>query len=420
MNATQTFDLIVLGAGVSGVTLAARMARQGCRVLVLEAEPRVGGCIHSWRPEALAGARFWLELGAHTAYNSYGALLAELEAVGHLDAVEPRTKAGYYFLDTTEEARLRSPLRRLCWLELFWHLPLALLTGRTRNKAVSVQTYYRTLMGRRNYRRLLSPAFAAVLSQPAENYPAGWLFRRKPRRPDVPRKFTYAGGLQGLLETIAGRDRFALRRGQRVVRLEYAEGWFTVQSVGAGEAVTTWQARQVALATPPDVAATLLGGSVTPWLQALAVPLATIPMVDIESMAVVVAKDAVKLPVLAGLIGGNDAYFSAVSRDPVEHPLWRGFTFHFKPGHLAFEEKRSHVARCLGVGVEQLEAVTEKINRLPALTLAHWQQVPALDAQLAGRPLALVGNYLNGLSIGDCAERAQAEATRLLAQSTQI
>jgi hypothetical protein len=35
-------------------------------------------------------------------------------------------------------------------------------------------------------------------------------------------------------------------------------------------------------------------------------------------------------------------------------------------------------------------------------------------ALLAPEPLALVGNYLNGLSIGDCAERAVIESARLL------
>jgi len=43
-------------------------------------------------------------------------------------------------------------------------------------------------------------------------------------------------------------------------------------------------------------------------------------------------------------------------------------------------------------------------------------RVAEIDARLAGEPLALVGNYLNGLSIGDCAERAVTETDRLLAQ----
>jgi oxygen-dependent protoporphyrinogen oxidase len=45
----------------------------------------------------------------------------------------------------------------------------------------------------------------------------------------------------------------------------------------------------------------------------------------------------------------------------------------------------------------------------------HPRRVAELDARLAGEPLALVGNYLNGLSIGDCAERAVSETDRLLA-----
>jgi protoporphyrinogen oxidase len=41
--------------------------------------------------------------------------------------------------------------------------------------------------------------------------------------------------------------------------------------------------------------------------------------------------------------------------------------------------------------------------------------VAELDALLAEQPIALAGNYLNGLSLGDCAQRAEAEAMRLLA-----
>ena len=38
---------------------------------------------------------FWLELGAHSAFNSYGNLLAILEAAQALDRLQPRAKVGF-------------------------------------------------------------------------------------------------------------------------------------------------------------------------------------------------------------------------------------------------------------------------------------------------------------------------------------
>jgi len=42
-------QVIVVGAGISGLATAYALARAGCRVLVLEQSPRVGGCIRSER-----------------------------------------------------------------------------------------------------------------------------------------------------------------------------------------------------------------------------------------------------------------------------------------------------------------------------------------------------------------------------------
>ena len=66
------YDSIIIGGGVSGIVAAATATRAGHKTLLLEAGNRLGGCVHTWRPTE----GFWLELGAHTAYNSYGAMLA--------------------------------------------------------------------------------------------------------------------------------------------------------------------------------------------------------------------------------------------------------------------------------------------------------------------------------------------------------
>ncbi len=396
MNAhtpTPTYDLIVIGAGVSGLTLASCAAQAGHSVLVLEAEDRVGGCIESWQPFD----DFPVELGAHTAYNSYGALLTELDARAGLSGLVPREKAGYYFI---EHGKTVSPIRRLSFLSLIAHLPFGILRDKAK---ASVGDYYRRLFGAGNYQRLLAPAFAAVLSQAAEAYPAAWLFRKKPRVKTAPRKYSHTGGLQGLARAMT--TGLAVRTGTPAL---------SVSRTDSGYVVTTAQGaltcRKLALASPADVTARLLAEAHPDLAQAIG----QIEMANIETLAVVVRREAVRLPKLAGLIGDTAPYFSVVSRDPLPHPDYRAFTFHFRPGQLDAAQKRAVAAQVLAVAEDPFLAVTEKTNRLPRLTVDHVRLASQLDQQTRNQPLALVGNYLNGLSIGDCAERARREAKRLM------
>lgn len=396
----EQHDLIVVGAGISGLTLAAKAAAAGLSTLLLEREPRLGGCLKSWR----VSDDFWLEQGAHTAYNSYKDLLEILADRGRLGELAPRARLGYRFLDG---GRLQSPLARLNFLELLAHLPFGL---RRDPAGASLAEHYGALFGRGNYVRLLSPAFAAVLSQPADAYPAAWLFRRKPRLKAAPRKYTWNGGLQGLAEALAEGAPFTTRRSEAVTALTRVDGGYRVQ---AGE--NQYTARRLALATPPDEAARLLACLDDAQGRGLASLLGQFPMVDIESFAVVLPSARVRLKPLAGLIGVNEPFFSVVSRDPVFHPSLRGFTFHFRPGRLDHAGKLECAARVLGATPGDFRQVAETINRLPALDTRHPGLVEELDRRLTGTPLGLVGNYFTGLSIGDCGQRAAREAARLLA-----
>lgn len=392
----ETYDLIVIGAGVSGLVLASRAAAGGLSTLVLERRDRLGGCLRTWRLDE----GFWLEMGAHTAYNSYKNLLEVLEERGRLDELAPRAKMGYHFLD---KGKVQSPLARLNFLELMVSLPLGL--GR-KQAGANLSEYYGALFGKGNYRRMLAPAFAAVLSQPADAFPAAWLFRRKPRMKAAPRKYTWPTGLQGLAEALAEGAPFQVLRDKAVTGLERNASGFVVHA-----SQESYAAGRLALATPPDEAARLLKG----LDDGLAGLLGDIPMADIESLSVVLPARSVSMKPLAGLIGVDDEFFSVVSRDPVAHPTLRGFTFHFRPGRLDRPGKLVCAARVLGVKKDDFLHTAEAANRLPALDLRHPALAQALDQRLAGSRLSLAGNYFNGLSIGDCADRAAREAARLLA-----
>jgi len=392
----EHFDYIVIGGGVSGLVSAARLARSGCSVRVLEAADRLGGCIQSWRTEG----DFWLELGAHTAYNSYAPLLEALADRGRLEDLLLREKVGYRFV--CADGSLQSPMARLNFLEAALSLPFGLFKAKAGR---SVAQWFSGLLGRGNYRRLLAPAFAAVLSQRADDFPAEWLFRKKPRMKTAPRKYTFTGGLQGLLEALAEGAPFSVKTGTPVQAIAREGDGFRVQT---GD--TSLSCSQLLLAVPVDAAAQLLADCYPEVAQRLA----RIPMVASEAMGVVLPTAKTALPALAGLIGDDDSFWSVVTRDPVPHNTLRGYTFHFRPGVLDRAGKLARIAQVLGAQSSDFLHVAEATNRLPAPSLEHAALAgEALDL-LAKEPLALVGNYLNGLAIGDCAERAVIESDRLM------
>lgn len=60
----ETYDIIVVGAGIGGLTTAALLARDGYRVLVLEGHIEPGGCASSYERKRPNGDRYVFDVGA--------------------------------------------------------------------------------------------------------------------------------------------------------------------------------------------------------------------------------------------------------------------------------------------------------------------------------------------------------------------
>jgi len=390
-------DLIVLGAGISGLTLAARARRAGWNVKVLEQADRVGGCLATARFDAGPAAGYWTELGAHTAYNSYGDVLELLDGSDAMTHLRQRVRQPWRVFDA---GRLQSVYARMHWLSMLPSLPRLFSQPKA---GLGLRDYYSRVLGRRTYDQLMRHAFSAVSVQPADDFPADLLFRKKPRRKDIPRSFSFERGIAEMAEGLA--TKLDVQFGVEVASIEAATGPFRVRT-GSGE---EWVAPRLALAVSAWEAARLLQAC----RPSLAARLSAIQPAEVESLSVVVPAAVCPLPRVAGLIPVDDAFYAMVSRDVFPDPAWRGFTFHFRPGQLDAVGQRARVAEVLGIQTTDIVAEATRLSQLPALKVGHAERLAGIDAELAGQPLALTGNYFMGIAIGDCAQRSASEFARL-------
>jgi len=396
--ADDVYDVAILGAGISGLSFAHHAARANLRCLVLEQADAAGGCIRT----AKTREGFWFELGAHTLYNSYGNLLAIMEAAGLRDSILARSKAPYRLL---VEGKVRSVPSQLALGELFasaWRAFTLQKPGR------SVADYYGRLVGRGNWNRVFSPLLSAVPSQRADDFPAEMLFKRRPRRKDFPRSFTLKSGLGSLVERLVSENGVSLRTNAGALAITRSAGGFSVTTSDGGTA----RARGVALALPADQATRLLA----PVSPAIATAMEGVRTTTIDSTGVVFAKGALTLPRIAGLVPLDDVFFSAVSRDVVPDERFRGLAFHFR-SDLPLDQRLDRIATVAGCPRSRFLEVVEHRSRLPSPTLGHVEIVKAIDRGLAGSGLYVTGNYFGGLAIEDCVIRSVAEAQRLVNES---
>ncbi|MES9992083.1 MAG: FAD-dependent oxidoreductase [Candidatus Thiodiazotropha sp.] len=391
----RVVDLLVVGAGISGLGMALMARCRGVQSLVLEASGHLGGAINSHRFYTDEGV-FWAELGSHTCYNSYGNLLQLLQETGQLASLQPKQKLRYRL---HSEGELRSIPSQLSFLELLGVLPRLWLSGK---QGRTVADYFGHIIGRRNFKRVLGPALDAVICQPAADFPADAIFRKKPRRKEIVRSFTGPEGLQSFIEGMASQ--LEIRLHSPVIDLQRDGDHYRVVIEDQ-----TIKAKSVALAVAPDVAAGILAGS----MPDLATQLEAIEMAAIESHSVLLRADRLDIPPLAGIIGVADDFYSAVSRDLVPDEHYRAFTFHFRPNAVDEAGRLQRISEVLGVEPGAFESHVSCENRLPALRLGHAERVSRIDKALQGGSLALTGNWFSGVSIEDSLIRSSEECERL-------
>ncbi|HET6438172.1 MAG TPA: FAD-dependent oxidoreductase [Anaeromyxobacter sp.] len=397
-------DVIVVGAGVSGLAFAWRAAAAGRKVLVLERAARVGGCLNSHRrPDG-----FWFEMGAHTGYNSYGNFLDLASAAGVAGRILRRGEARARFgLMRGSEASWLTPWRvlwELDWLEAALAFPAGMLH---RRKGETVYSHYARLVGRKNYDRLLSPFFQAVPSQKADGFPAagpGSLFKKRSRRRAFPRSYGFEGGLETVCDAAATLPGVSVETSVEVVAVARDGALFAAFTSDGRKLV----APVLAVAVAADRAVALLRDD----FPELADALAKVRTVEVDSVGTVLRRDRCWMPEVAFLVPVDDVFHSVVTRDPFPHATLRAFTFHFRPG-LSRDARIRRAAEILRVAEGELEPLVESKVVLPSPAPGHAELLTEIERCLRGGRLALSGNYFAGLAIEDCMLRSTDEWRRV-------
>lgn len=394
-------DCIVIGGGISGISFAHFVRGTGKRVLVLEKENRMGGQICT--KSAAVDDTFWVELGTHTCYNSYTHFLSVIAEAGLSDRLLAPAKQPYRLYTDWQMKGLMSGI------SLRSMLPGCLRLFFSSKKGKSVQAFFSPIVGKTNYERLFRYLFRAVICQDADTYPAEFfLKKRRGRAKEISRKFSYRNGFAALVNDLIARDGLTVKTNTCVAGVERNDDAFRVLTTDG----QTLLARNVAFAIDPAGVARLVK-SLSPEAAQI---LGDIPVSRSEALGVIVRKERINMPEAAIIIPTSGEFLSVVSRDVLNHPELRGFTFHFFADHKTRDEKQALACRVLGIRETDVLETVAVSHVLPSPRVRNADTINRIGSLRGNDHLFFLGNYFYGLSVEDCVHRSHEEFERFLNQ----
>jgi oxygen-dependent protoporphyrinogen oxidase len=467
-------EVVVLGAGISGLTLAWRLRQSSAQVLLAEASSRVGGCIST---QSKDGYRWEEGPNSFTPTPALLNLIAEVGLTDQLvlaDAKLPR----YIYWERELLPVPLSPAAALGSRLLSVGGKLRALQGLLGfvppppGHEETVRQFFQRQLGSEVAERLVEPFTSGVYAGDPDQLSAvaafprvagleeryGSLFagalqalRQRPQPSPVaiqpPPKRGQLGnlrqGLQQLPEALAQKLGDSLRLGWRAVQLK-REGELYWVGFETPEGSRWVAARQVVLALPAYEAAALLQGLNPPASQLLA----EIPYPPVVVVALAYPQEALPQPLRGfghliprsqGLRTLGTIWASCLfpERAPQGYHSFLSFLGGATDAALARQqgippipalspEERAQIAHAelsqvlLTRRVEPIY-LGERLwpRAIPQYTLGHRQRIAQVQAHLASQTpgIWVCANYLDGVALGDCVRRAEALAQQLLSQA---
>jgi oxygen-dependent protoporphyrinogen oxidase len=454
----DVIDVIVVGAGLSGLVTAFRMQRAGLRVQVIEAAPQPGGVIRS---ERHGGVLF--ERGPNSGLDTSPAINALLDDLGIRDKRLDASKASsrryvvrggqMVALPTSPGAFISTPL--FSWRAKLRLFAEPFVAAAPAGVEESIAQFVRRRLGREFLDYAIEPFVSGIyagdpeyLSVPAA-FPRlhalerdyGSLIRgailgarKRKRRPGQSKNtavsFSFRDGLQTLTDALA-RSLPGVVVGTPVTGVaRSADGAFDV--VAGGAAQHRWRARAVVLATPAYAAAALVESIAPEAARALSeIPYAPVAVVVSAYRRAGVAHPLDGFGVLApaaerpGILGSLFSSTMFENRAPSDTVLFTTFLGGRRDPAVAaapdvelLQSAQRELEHLAGVGEAPLfSEITRWSRAIPQYTLGHLQRIAAVQRAEQDLPgLHFCCNYRGGVSIGDCIVSGEAMAQSVIAQ----
>jgi len=413
-------DVVVVGAGITGLTCAYRLQKLGIKTLILESSDRIGGAIRSetvndhlveWGPSSLLPT-------AHT----FG-LLKELGLDGDLAEADP--KAPRYIV---VGGKLRPiPFAPLTMRGISRGLAEPFVRSKS-NGDESVSSFFRRRFGDQIHERIVAPFVTGIFAGNTEKLSVGAVFPRV-LEIEQQRGSVILGMLRGKPKGKAAQA--PTEKPRKSVISSFPQGLQTLpQKIAEGLTIQTRcsgirigkevRAKATVLAVPSYKAAEILSD--------LHPELATI-LGAIEYAPVVVAATSLRTSSLAAPLRGfgflvpqseqltmlgtifNSLLF--LDRAPDDRILLTSFlggalrpeVFDW-PDERIWDSLCSDLKRVLKTSIQPEPVGLVRHRRaIPQYNLGHRERVEGIAAELKGIPgLFVTGNFLHGVSVPACME----------------
>jgi oxygen-dependent protoporphyrinogen oxidase len=450
--AADPLDVVVVGAGISGLTAAFRLRRGGLRVAVLEAAARAGGAIETFS-EDRAGGDWRFEMGPNTVLasdESVGRLIRDAGLDGEKLAAAPNARRRYLYkggalvpLPGGPPGLLATPLfsagAKLRLLREPWIGPPPAGVEET------IAQFVRRRLGREVLDYAVGPFVSGVYAGDPERLSARWavpkihalerehgsLIRGALALGKAKRKEAAPGGMISFREGLEelprrlAREIGDVRTGVSVESVTPHAGGFTV-ATSAGPVA----ARRVVLAVPADAAARLLEAATAGASRALAeIPYAAVALVSLgwrrEEVGHPLDGFGFLVPRREGLRLLGCLFPSQLfpGRAPQGHVALAAFAGGRTDPELAGWDEERIAATLIGElrtplslrGEPAFQLVRRWPRAIPQYEVGHGRFVEcAQEIETALPGLRLAGNYLGGISVPDCIRNATALAEEML------
>jgi oxygen-dependent protoporphyrinogen oxidase len=461
-------DVIVIGAGISGLVCAYRLKTLGVDVALLEKSTRVGGVIQS---ERVGG--FLIERGPNSSQGTEElvALVEELGITDELAEGDPKAPAYVYFSDRLHAvpagvgAFLKS--RLLSFAGKLRIVKEPFVRVRRSEGEESVASFTRRRIGREAAELLVAPFVSGIYAGDAEQlsvqaaFPKlanletgyGGLFRgafakaREARRarksasevldkaaPTRRRLCSFKNGMASLPSAIASRLGEDLLTGCEQLRIADCGSLIEFERAGDHHQLTC---DKLVIATPARAAASLVA-SISVQLSSLLKeidypPLAIVSLAYDES-AIATRLDGFGFLVppsermnILGCVWNSSLFENRAPQGKALVTVFIGGARNPAAAQLADDDlvatAHRELQRVLGISSDpQVVAITRYERSIPQYNLGHFARVQRIESHLRELPgLRLIGNYLHGVSTGDCireADRVAREVRNSLAASS--